>query len=198
MAAVFILRQAIRTLGTWAMWLTACLAGGLITVLAAALPADGFYAGDSGVKLIAAYNAIQHPSRPFQIDLPVIGGERMPLVERFFWVHGTHAHALQSPVFPVVSAPFIAAFGIRGAYVVPALSFVLLVPSLFVIARRAAPDISRGLVLTMAIAASRLSFYAFEFWEHLPAAACLAAAAAIVLAPRGQPASTAQTALAGY
>ena len=96
--------------------------------LAADLPPHAFYSGDSGVKLIAARNAIAHPSRPFEIDLPTINGRPLPYVERFFAVHGQHAHALQSPLFPVLSAPFIAMFGLRGAYLLPVASFVALVP----------------------------------------------------------------------
>src|SRR5687768_9425954 len=92
--------------------------------LAAELPPQAFYSGDSGVKLIAARNAIAHPSRPFEVDLPEIDGRPVPYVERFFAVHGQHAHALQSPLFPVLSAPLIAVFGLRGAYILPLISFV--------------------------------------------------------------------------
>ena len=42
--------------------------------LATSLPADAFFSGDSGLKLLAALNAIDHPARPFEFDLPQIGG----------------------------------------------------------------------------------------------------------------------------
>ena len=153
--------------------------------LAAELPPDAFYSGDSGVKLIAARNAIAHPARPFEIDLPVIGGRPVPYVERFFSVHGNHAHSLQSPVFPVVSAPFIAMFGLRGAYLLPLISFVALVPLLARIARQLAPDVSAATVSLVVIFAGPLLFYALEYWEHVPAIACLAGATALLFTPYG-------------
>ena len=152
--------------------------------LAAALPPHAFYSGDSGVKLIAARNAIAHSSRPFAIDLPTINGRPVPYVEGFFSVHGGHAHSLQSPVFPVVSAPFIAVFGLRGAYILPIISFVALLPLLTRIARHVAPDVSVAILSLVGLFAGPVLFYAFEFWEHLPAIACLAGATALLFRPR--------------
>ena len=150
--------------------------------LAAELPPHGFYSGDSGVKLIAARNAIAHPSRPFEIDLPTINGRPVPYVERFFAVHGQHAHALQSPLFPVLSAPLIAVFGLRGAYILPLIGFVALLPLLIRMAKQAAPDVGILTLATVGIFAGPVLFYAFEFWEHLPAVACLAGATALLSA----------------
>lgn len=148
--------------------------------LAAELPPHAFYSGDSGVKLIAARNAIAHPSRPFEIDLPTINGRPLPYVERFFAVHHQHAHALQSPLFPVLSAPFIAMFGLRGAYLLPLISFVSLLPLLIRIAKRTAPDVGVWTVAAVGIFAGPVLFYALEFWEHVPAIACLAGATALL------------------
>ena len=150
--------------------------------LAAELPPHGFYSGDSGVKLIAARNAIAHPARPFEIDLPTINGRPVPHVERFFAVHGQHAHALQSPLFPVLSAPLIAVFGLRGAYLLPLIGFVALLPLLIRMAKHAAPDVSMWTVAAVGIFAGPVLFYAFEFWEHVPAIACLAGATALLSA----------------
>ena len=93
-------------------WIVAVLA---LVVLARGLPAETFFVGDPGVKLIAARNAIDHASAPLEIPLPVIGGVPLPYVEPFFVVHSDHAHAVTSEAFPLVSAPFIATFGVRGA-----------------------------------------------------------------------------------
>src|SRR5687767_7382548 len=119
--------------------------------LAAELPPHAFYSGDSGVKLIAARNAIPHPSRPFEIDLPEIAGRPVPYVERFFAVHGQHAHALQSPLFPVVSAPFVAVFGVRGAYILPLISFIALLPLLARIASHLVPNVSPATVAVVGL-----------------------------------------------
>ena len=49
--------------------------------LAAGLPAGAFFSGDSGVKLIAALEAIAHPARPFETDLPRVGERATPFVD---------------------------------------------------------------------------------------------------------------------
>ena len=165
--------------------------------LSASLPPHGFSSGDSGVKLIAARNAIAHPMRPFEIDLPAIAGEAVPLLERFFIVHGHHAHALQSPLFPVVAAPGIAWLGTRGAYILPVLSFVVLLPLLDVVRRRYAPTLSWGLLATSVLLLNPVFFYALEFWEHAPAVACLAASTALVISAQGQRHITTRMAAAG-
>lgn len=71
----------------------------------AGLPAEGFFSGDPGVKLIAAANAIDHPRRPFEIDLPQIGAEPAAAsLERFFALHDDHAGR-------AASAQRVASFG---------------------------------------------------------------------------------------
>ena len=179
--------------GDWNLSTRAATIGLLLLVsiasvwLAAELPPHAFYSGDSGVKLIAARNAIAHPTRPFEIDLPRINGRPVPYVERFFGVHGGHAHSLQTPLFPVVSAPFIAVFGLRGAYILPLISFVALLPLLARVARHVAPDVSITTLTVVGVFAGPVLFYAFEFWEHLPAIACLAGATALLSIPRATP-----------
>lgn len=148
--------------------------------LAWGLPATAFYSGDSGLKLISALEAIDHPGRPFELELPRIGRQPVPFVDQMVVVHGGHAHSLQSPLFPPLSAPLIAAFGVRGAYVLPALAFVALVPLLASARRHLVPDASWAVLAWIVVAANPLLLYALEFWEHAPAVALLAAATAIV------------------
>ena len=168
--------------------------------LAASLPAEGFYSGDSGLKLIAARNAINHPGRPLDVDLPTSGGNAMPYVDPMVALHEGHGDILQSPLFPLISAPAIAALGLRGAYVLPALAFVVLLSVLDVIRRHAAPDSSFALLAWIAVAANPLFFYALEFWEHSVAVVLVAASlAAAVIGGRSAHASSllASGALAG-
>jgi hypothetical protein len=150
--------------------------------LAALLPAEGFYSGDSGLKLIAARNAINHPARPLDVDLPTSGGHPMPYVDPMMALHEGHGDILQSPLFPLISAPAIATLGLRGAYVLPAIAFVLLLSVLDVIRRHAMPDCSFPLLAWIAVAANPLFFYALEFWEHSVAVVLVAAsmAAAVI------------------
>ena len=161
-----------------------------IVSLAVSLPPDGFFSGDSGLKLIAALNTIDHPLRPFALDLPEIAGRPVRHVDTMVAVHGDHGHVIQSPLFPVVSAPLIASLGLRGAYVLPAIAFIVLMPLLNVMRRHAAPRTSIGMLACVAVGANPLLFYALEFWEHAPAVALAAGSSALALAgiDRGRPA----------
>ena len=165
----------------WIVWGSVALGAIVLTSLAVALPAAGFYSGDSGAKLIAARNAIAHPDHPFDVTLPTIGGRGMPDMDRFFEVHGDHAHALQSPLFPVLSAIPIAAFGLRGAYVLPLISLLAMLPLLNVIRRHSEASVPVGLLAAVVLLASPVFFYGLEFWEHAPAIACVAASTALVV-----------------
>jgi hypothetical protein len=148
-------------------------------VLALGLPPQTFFAGDPGVKLIAARHAIAEPARPVQIPLPEIGGEPAPFVDRFFLVHETHAHAVTPELFPIVSAPFIAAFGLRGAYILPALGLLLALASSAWLARLLDRRRSAVAVLLTAFLGTPLLFYGLEFWEHSMAAGVAALALAL-------------------
>src|SRR5262245_8073039 len=102
----------------------------------------------------------------------------MPYVDPMVELHEGHGDVLQSPLFPVISAPAIAALGLRGAYVLPAIAFVALLPLLDVIRRHATPDSSFALLAWIGIAANPLFFYSLEFWEHSVAVAFIAASVA--------------------
>ena len=161
---------------------------GLIVVavfaLAGGLHARSFFVGDPGVKLIAARNAIAHPARPFEIDLPVVGGRSIPFVGPFFHVHDGHAHPATSEAFPLLSAPFIWLFGLRGAYVVPALGFLLGVWASAWLG--IALDNRRSWTLLTCVAAicAPTLFYGLEFWEHSLAVGVAALATAMFVRQR--------------
>ena len=165
--------------------------------LAAGLPAGAFFAGDSGVKLIAAREALAHPSRPFQTDLPRIGARATTFVDQMVVPHGDHAHVLQSPLFPPLTAPLIAAFGLRGAYVWPALAFIALVPLLAAARRTLLPGTSWAVLAWIVVAANPLFLYALEFWEHVPAVALLAAGTTLVAPAMAGAGSPTRTAIGG-
>ena len=77
-------------------------------------------------------------------------------------VHGGHAHALQSPLFPPLSAPIIARFGLRGAYVLPAIAFIALCLLLEVIRQHVMPDASPLALAGLAHRGDPLLFYALS------------------------------------
>ena len=166
------------------LFVATVIAGAGIVALAATIPADGFYTGDAGLKLIAADNALDHPTRPFEIDLPTRGGQPFRYVDPMVVLHQGHGDVLQSPLFPLMAAPLIGAFGLRGAYVLPALAFIALLPLLEVVRRRAAPESSFPLLAFITTAANPLFFYSLEFWEHSAAVALVAAGLAAALVGR--------------
>ncbi len=165
----------------WAVFAVALL------LLARGLPQRTFVVGDPGLKLIAARNVIAHPARPFDIDLPRVGGRPVDLLDSSFRIHGDHAHAATSELFPLMSAPLVAAFGISGAYALPALGFLLALAATawagVVLDHRRSPAV---LVLAAA-ACTPLLFYGLEFWEHAPAVGLAALATAMFVRRRSTP-----------
>jgi hypothetical protein len=171
-----------------ALWAAAAQAVA-IAMLAASLPPDAWFVGDPGIKLIAARNAIEHPARPLESALPPVAPADVDrLRQPFFVPHGDHAHAITSPLFPLLSAPFIAGFGLAGAYVLPAIGWLLIPPLTVALSRRLGTRAS-PLALWIAMAsATPFVFYGLEFWEHAPAVACLLAASCLAIdrrAPEG-------------
>jgi hypothetical protein len=152
----------------------------IIVALAAGLRPDTFFAGDPGVKLVAARNVLARPSRPFEIPLPTIDGTAVPFVEPFFARHGDHTHAVTAEIFPLLSAPFVGLFGLRGAYVLPALGFLLAVVAIAGLGRALDSRRNPLWIGVMAALTTPFLFYGLEFWEHLPAVA-LAALATLML-----------------
>jgi hypothetical protein len=146
----------------------AVLAGMAVAVaaLAAGLPPDTFFVGDPGVKLVVARQAIANPSRPLEVPLPVIGTEAVPYVDPFFSVHGDHAHAITSELFPLASAPIIAWFGLRGAYVLPAVGFLLAIWGCGRLGTALDERRNQALIVAVAALGTPWLFYGLEFWEH--------------------------------
>jgi hypothetical protein len=155
-----------------------------LVLLARGLPARTFFVGDPGVKLVVARNAIEHPTRPLDITLPRIGEHPVEFLDPFFRLHGGHAHATTSDVFPLVSAPLIVVFGIRGAYVLPALGFLLMLAATGWLG--VALDRRRSLTVLVFVTAActPLLFYALEFWEHALAVGIAALATAQLVRQR--------------
>src|SRR5262245_36858816 len=147
------------------------LFGAVLFFLQSSLRADAFFVGDPGIKLIAAKNAIARPEHPLDVPLPVIGQESLPYVEPFFEVHGDHAHAVTTDLFPLVSARAIQWFGLRGAYVLPATGFLGILAGCAWLAVALDNRRNPALVLAVAGVATPFLFYGLEFWEHTPAVA---------------------------
>jgi hypothetical protein len=171
----------VRAILLWALF------AAVLVLLARGLPQRTFVVGDPGLKLIAARNAVAHPARPFEIDLPRIGGRPVDLLDPSFRIHGDHAHAATSEFFPLIAAPLIAAFGIGGAYVLPALGFLLALAA--TAWTGVALDRRRSLTALVftAAACTPLLFYGLEFWEHAPAVGVAALATSMFVRRRSVP-----------
>ena len=159
-------------------WITVHV--GLVTILASRLPPDAWFVGDPGVKLIAAWNVLRHPHRPFEIPK---GPAPADIAQPFLVAHDDHVHAITSPVFPALTAPLLALFGLRGLYVLPALGWVLTTILTVRFSRAIGARGSTSLILLCGIIGSPLLFYGLEFWEHAPATAAVVGAAVIALHP---------------
>lgn len=151
---------------TWATITSVML---VIVVLQRRLPPETFFAGDSGVKLIAVKNVLAHPSRPLEISIPAVDGHRLPYVEPFFMIHGDHSHASTTELFPILTAPFAAAFGVRGLYVLPALGGAATLLAWSCIGIMLDRRRHAAFLVTVLALSSPLVFYSLEFWEHAPA-----------------------------
>jgi hypothetical protein len=162
-----------------------CVLG--VILLARGLRPSAFFAGDSGVKLIVARNAIEHPGRPLKIDLPRIGSHAVSFVDPFFRVSGGYAHAATPDLFPLLSAPLIALLGMRGAYVWPAVGFLGAIAAIAWIGIELDGRRSWTLGIATAAVCSPLLFYGLEFWEHAVAVGAAAAATALLVRNRNAP-----------
>ncbi len=144
----------------------------VLGLLASNLRPDAFFVGDPGVKLIATRAALHNPTAPFDIPLPRIGRAAVPHVDPFFAVHdNTHAHAVTSEVFPLVSAPLLALFGLRGLYILPALGFLAALAACAWLGAVLDERRSMAFVAGAAALGTPFLFYGLEFWEHTPALA---------------------------
>lgn len=153
------------------------------------LPPEGFLSGDQGAKFLQARAALQHgPFHPW-IEGPSLDVDtELRWQEPFLMRHSGHLVGVFPWLFAALTAPFLGLFGLRGLYVLPALSVALL----FVASCR----IGRGLGQPAqgvwsgwcAVLATPVLFYGAELWEHAPAVALTTAAAALMLpgAARGR------------
>jgi hypothetical protein len=143
------------------------------------LPPDGWVTGDQGSKYLQTRAfADNGPLNPgidvrardldpdYRYQEPKMKNRRGRLVSEFLWL------------LPLLASPFYRLFGLRGLYVVPALSVIAIAIAAVALARRLAAR--RAIWLAwMAVIATPLIVYGLELWEHAPAAACVMIAAAL-------------------
>lgn len=144
------------------------------------MPRGGFWINDNGLKFIQVDGlvrsglsrlAIAWPGRA--IDPELAFG---PFTEGFFHVDAAGGlHAAYSPVFALLSAPFYAALGAAGLYVLPLAGFLASLFAVRALGRVVAVPGQEERVATLAVLAAGLAtplfWYGQTFWEHAPAVA---------------------------
>jgi hypothetical protein len=153
------------------------------------LPPDGFMTGDQGSKYLQTRAFAEHGPLDPSIDIrardidptyahqePKLKNRRGRLVSEFMWL------------MPLLGAPFVALLGLRGLYVVPAISALVVFFCAARLARRPG-DPDGAVTALIVLLVTPIAFYGLELWEHAPAAACVMMIA--VLLADGRPQSLA-------
>ncbi len=150
----------------------------------ALLPPDTFFDCDGGSKYILAraflthdpgFPALPYPGRSIDPDQ-----EFFPIDEIFALRAGDYVLSAFPIYFPILSAPGLALFGMRGLHLVPILGAAL---ALLFFARIGqsvgwSRRWSLGGIALLALA-TPFAFYASAFWEHVPALALILAGMAV-------------------
>lgn len=148
------------------------------------LPPDGFMTGDQGSKYLQTRAFAEHgPLNPsidvrsrdidpaFKHQEPKLKNRRGRLVSEFLWL------------MPLLGSPFLAAFGLRGLYIMPAVSVIVVLFCAARLARRR-DDPNGALTALLVVIVTPMTVYGLELWEHAPAAACVMVMA-VLLVPSG-------------
>lgn len=146
---------------------------GAAAALLAALPPDGFFSSDEGVKFIQLRSLAENGFRDARIRWPgdALGLERRhAVVERFFELRDGELYSPHPLLFALASAPGWLALGFRGLYVLPLLAGAAAVLLTIILARAfgARRPWLAGAVVAFA---SPIFFYGLCFWEHTSAVA---------------------------
>lgn len=144
------------------------------------LPAHGWVTGDQGSKYLQARAFAEHGPLQPAIDVrardidpeyrrqePKLKNRRGRLVSEFLWL------------LPLVTAPFVRVLGLRGLYVVPALSVIAIFLAVAALGRRIG-DRRDLRIAWIVLLVTPVAVYGLELWEHAPAVACVMAAAVLV------------------
>jgi hypothetical protein len=148
-------------------------------------PPDGFLTGDQGAKYLQARAVIQNG--PFH---PWVEGPGLDLDPEHRWQdpflikNGDHLVSLFPWLFGILTAPFLWLFGLRGLYVVPAISVAVTFLAACRIGR-ALDQPRAGAWSGWCVAlATPMLVYGGELWEHAPAVALTTWATALMMPGR--------------
>jgi hypothetical protein len=145
------------------------VAGGVL----AALPPDGFFSSDEGVKFIQLRALAENGFRSARIPWPGDGlglDRRYAVVERFFELRGGELYSPHPLLFALASAWGWLLFGFRGLYILPLFAGAAAAALTMRLAREfgARRPWLAGAVVAFA---SPIFFYSLCYWEHTAAVA---------------------------
>ena len=125
--------------------------------------------GDTGVKFIQTENIKNNNFKNFYIKYP---GENIdpehkftPFLYPFYSERGGKFYSFYAPAFTFLSAIPYKLFGYYGLYIIPSLSFLLIIILVFNIGKMIGKKIGLGAAIVTAFA-SPLYFYGITFWGH--------------------------------
>jgi len=142
------------------------------------LPAKGFWICDNGTKFIQMKSMIISGYKGLSIVRTgtdfLAGPEYSPMQEPFFTHIDSKVYGVFSNLFVFLSSVMFQVFGFRGLYVIPLLSFFLLIPVVWKIAGLFSfPKLTQLLSLVLVSLCTPVWFYSLTFWEHLTATAII-------------------------
>jgi hypothetical protein len=165
-------------------WLPLALAALPLALVAALLPADGFYCMDAGPKALQTVALLE--SREVPRAFPYPGRDLDPegdCLPDSMVRAGSGAVSLFPVLLPVLSAPAYALGGGRALLLVPFFGAVAAAWLVGRLARRLAGPAAEAPAAVTALLATPLAFYALTYWEHAPA--CALALGALLALARG-------------
>jgi len=145
------------------------------------LPPDGFVTGDSGTKYLQARAVVAHgPLHPW-VEGPALDVDTaLQWQEPFLMPVKGHLVGVFSWLLSILAAPFLAVFGLRGLYVIPALSVAMIFLAASSIGRSLGQPWGGLASGWCAVLATPILFYGAELWEHAPAVALSTAGTALL------------------
>jgi hypothetical protein len=160
------------------------------------LPPDGFFTGDAGTKYLQARAVVAHGALRPWIDGPALDVDTaLRWQEAFLLPVNGHLVGIFSWLLSILTAPFLAFFGLRGLYVIPALSVAIVFLAASSLGRSLGQPWGGAASGWCAVLSTPVLFYGAELWEHAPAVALSAVGSALLF--RRGPAPRRDAALGG-
>jgi hypothetical protein len=158
--------------------------------LATSIREEVFFSGDGGMKFALTRQLargdlrldLRLPAEPWVADLWRQG--LYPFDRPFSYEIAGRRWAQYPVFFSLATAPFLAAFGYAGLYVVPMLALWATWIAFLLLCRRAgAGPVATSLALAAVAFASPLTLYGAMYWEHTPAVALAFLGIVLLLSP---------------